>query len=140
MVLTLPSMGTVDKDGFSGRVALPICALTHSLLLPFCCSFRDVLDFLLLAFAQLHSHACRVFLCSFVVFRMVLEHLGQMYLDLTARELLSFYFVKGLPSNICSFRIRSKHLVALESCHSNAKQWQRKFLLISSGGWEFPAS
>lgn len=136
VVLTLSSEGAVDKEG---RVSLLICALMHDLCLPFCHPIRDVLDFLGLPPTQLHWHSWCLLLCSCVAFRMVLEPRGEMYPNLTAREFLSFYFVKGLPSNIYSFLVRTQHLAKFESCHSNSKQWQKKFFLISGHGWEYLA-
>lgn len=59
-----------------------------------------------------------------------------MYPDLAG--CMSFYTFKGLPGNSCSFGICSQSLVAFESHHSNAKQWQKNFFFhISGGGREF---
>lgn len=64
ILLELPRKGAIDEEGFAEKVALLVCALTHSLRLPFCCPIRDFLDLLELDLVQLRSHAWIVLLCS----------------------------------------------------------------------------
>lgn len=55
--LKIPALGCVDEEGFSDKVALTMCALTHELRLPFCHPLHNILDLLLIAPTQLHPYA-----------------------------------------------------------------------------------
>lgn len=72
-LLEIPECDCVDEEGFSGKVVLTVCALTHGLRLPLCHPICDFLDLLRIALAQLHSYAWRTLFCSCIVFRMGLE-------------------------------------------------------------------
>lgn len=58
----------------------------------------------------------------YVVWRMVLETVGEYYPDLTAMEFLFTHGVRRLDGNLCSFRSRGRYMVAcLEPCFSRVK-------------------
>lgn len=67
-----------------------------------------------------------------VAWRMVLEPTGDGYPNLTASEFLAIHAVMALEGNICSFCSCLRYRLArFEGRHSNAKQWQKKFFLVS---------
>ncbi|KAG6620653.1 hypothetical protein I3842_Q055400 [Carya illinoinensis] len=78
------SSGYCDDEGFSGKVVVIVSLLSHGLRRFFWRPLRDILDLLGLASAQLHPFALRAYVCDCIVFRMVLEPLGDPYFDLIA--------------------------------------------------------
>lgn len=140
VVIEVPEVGCYFDEGFADKVAILVFLLSHGLRLPFYCPLRDILDLLNLVPAKLHPFALRTYLCACVVFCMVLEPLGDPYLDLTAQEFLSFYSVR-LPSkgNMDNFQNQDKGqaLTRFETRYSNAKVWTYRFFFISRKGQDF---
>lgn len=81
--MEVPEAENCDEEGLVGKLAIPMTLLSHELRLPFYRPLRDILDHLGLAPTQLHLFSLRTCLCICIVFCMVLEPLGNFYLDLT---------------------------------------------------------
>lgn len=70
---------------------------------------------------------------------MILEPIGEEYPYLTLREFLFTHMVRATQGTICSFMSLTKFRLAnLKPHHSNAKQWQNKFLFMKRDKLELP--
>lgn len=94
-IMKVPEDGCCDDEGITEKVTIHVSFLSHGLKLPFYRPLQDILDLLSLAPAQLHLFTLRAYVCACIVFRMVLEPLGNVYPNLTANEFLAFYSVKA---------------------------------------------
>lgn len=117
-----PQEGVMDLEGYTLKAALYPSMFSSDFQLPFCCLVYDVLDYLLLALAQLHLKAWRILVsCCFIKW-WDLKKACSKHSDLTTHEFLLTHNLLRKNGNTCNF-LSIHALACLEPQYIWVKGW-----------------